>query len=134
MKLSGAIWACLTAFGVVDFVAASDSDHPKFKDQWSALKYADKLNRGVRPGTCDATTQFCSYREYHVHPGRPRQKTEYNVWSTKAMGLCDPASQCKESGGKCFSRGGKGKVFCDPAEVMAAVAMAELASDEWQNS
>lgn len=43
--------------------------------------------------TCDATTQFCSYREYHVHPGRPRQKTEYNVWSTKAMGLCDPASQ-----------------------------------------
>ncbi|GJN78861.1 hypothetical protein PLIIFM63780_002371 [Purpureocillium lilacinum] len=91
MKLSGAIWACLTAFGVVDFVAASDSDHPKFKDQWSALKYADKLNRGVRPG-------------------------------------------CKESGGKCFSRGGKGKVFCDPAEVMAAVAMAELASDEWQNS
>jgi len=56
MKLSGAIWACLTAFGVVDFVAASDSDHPKFKDQWSALKYADKLNRGVRPGVSSEPT------------------------------------------------------------------------------
>ena len=48
--------------------------------------------------------------------------------------LCFETVQCKESGGKCFSRGGKGKVFCDPAEVMAAVAMAELASDEWQKS